>query len=112
MAKINTKKIHSYFVQQLKSWVDELPDDAKNAPFVTTAGSRGKKLTPKQVLQHVRKATPLGVQLMENAAALAMSDSVIGAAPSTDYGRAEEIKTALSLEEKLGTAAATPSAEK
>lgn len=82
MPKINVDNIHANFVRQLESWVDALPGDAKDEPFVSAAAKGGKDLTPKQVLVHVRKLTPLGVRLMEQAAALAMSDFVRNTFPA------------------------------
>jgi len=79
--KINVDNIHANFVRQLESWVDGLPEHAKDAPFVTAAAKGGKELSPSQVLVHVRKLTPLGVQLTEQAAALAMSDTFREALP-------------------------------
>ncbi len=72
-AKISLGNIHTYFVRQLESWVDGLPDKERDKPFVGAAGSDAVELTPKQMLDHVRQLTPLGVELFENAAALRMT---------------------------------------
>jgi hypothetical protein len=74
--KLDANKIHAKVVRQLETWVNAMPPAKRKRAIVGIASEPGQTLSPEEILENVRKATPLGIQLIENAIALDTADAV------------------------------------
>jgi hypothetical protein len=73
---LNPEQVQSHVVRQLENWVSSMPEAERSEPFVEAAGGH-VALSPLEILQNVQDGTDLGVELMEHAVALAVSDTLI-----------------------------------
>jgi hypothetical protein len=87
--KLDAEKIHAKVVRQLETWVEAMPPAKRKRAIVGIASQAGRTLSPEQILEHVRKGTRLGIQLIENGIALDAADAVQYVNPSSGRQRAK-----------------------
>jgi hypothetical protein len=75
---LDAEQVRSHVARQLESWVESMPVEEQTKPFIAIAGGEGMPpLTPRDVLRNVQQGTALGIQLLQHAAGLAISDFLI-----------------------------------
>lgn len=87
--KLDEKRIHAKVVRQLEMWVKAMPAAKRKRAIVGIASGAGQTLSPEEILQHVRKRTPLGIQFIENGIALDAVDGAQYYNPSAGRERAK-----------------------
>lgn len=68
--KLDAARIHAKVIRQLEAWVAAMPPAKRRRAIIGIASGVGKTLSPEQILENVRKGTPLGIELIENGIAL------------------------------------------
>lgn len=62
------ERIRHTFVAQMEAWLELLPEDVRDQPFVGLAGD--ETLTPRDMVSEVRDGTEWGDRFLDNAIAL------------------------------------------